>query len=110
MSFLKKTLASNPRTFHKPRCVYETYNGKIEASWLSNCVAYWNAQTNPVSTITELLPISIILKMKSSKQVCFINLKLFSRIFSKNILFIYSNSFTGCYDQNAAFSVRPGPC
>ena len=41
--------------------------------------------------------------MKSSKRVYFINIRLFSRIFCKNI-------FIGCYDKNTVFSVRSGTC
>ena len=52
--FEKKALASNPRPFQKPRCFYEIDNEKIEASQLSNCVAYWNDERNSASTVAEL--------------------------------------------------------
>ena len=60
LSFLKKAPASNPRPFHKPWFIYKIYNEKIEASQLSYCVAYWNAQTNP--TVTKLILKNEILK------------------------------------------------
>ena len=72
--FLKKALVNNPLPFHKSCCVYEIYNGKIEASQLSNCVMYWNAQRNPPSTVTELL--SIILKNEIFKASIFYQHKI----------------------------------
>ena len=50
----KKGACQQPHPFHKPRCVYEIYNGKIEASQLSNYVAYWNAQMNPLQKSKQL--------------------------------------------------------
>ena len=63
--------------------------GKPPFNQISNCLTYWNAQENPVSTVTELI--------NPLQQVYFINMRLFSKIFCKDI------------DQNTAFSVRSGP-
>ena len=62
-------IASNSRPFLWPRYFYQIYNGKIEKSQISNCVTYWNAQTNPTSTVTELL--SITLKNEILKAIKF---------------------------------------
>ena len=68
-----------------------------------SCHIYWNAQTRAAFTVPELL--SIILKNEILKASNFINIRLFSRIFQKQILFFFSKSFTGCYDQNTVFLV-----
>ena len=57
IAILKKTLASNLHSFRKSE------------SQLSNCTMYWNAQTNPASTVTE--PLSIILKNEILKASIF---------------------------------------
>ena len=49
-------------------------------------------------------------KMKSSKQVHFINIRLFDRIFYKTDFIHLFEIFFGCYDQNTMFSVRSGAC
>ena len=48
--------------------------------------------------------------MKSSKQVHFINIRLFNRIFYKTDFIHLFEIFFGCYDQNTMFSVRSGAC
>ena len=55
IAIFKKGACQQPRPFHKPRCVYEIYNGKIEVSQLSNYVTYWNAQMNPASKIKTII-------------------------------------------------------
>ena len=55
IAIFKKGTCKQLRPFHKPRCVYEIYNGKIEASQLSNYVMYWNAQMNPASKIKTII-------------------------------------------------------
>ena len=55
IAIFKKGDYQQPRPFHKPRCVYQIYNGKIETSQLSNYVTYWNAQMNPTSKIKTII-------------------------------------------------------
>ena len=68
--FEKAALASNPRPFQKPRCFYEIDNEKIEASQLSNCVAYWKDERNPASTVAELLPIILKNEILRASNFC----------------------------------------
>ena len=58
----EKALASNPRPFRKLFCVYEIFKGKIEVSQLSNCVTYWNAQTNPASKIKTIIYVKLTIR------------------------------------------------
>ena len=87
MPFLKKTLTSNPRPVYKPRCVYEIYTRKIEARQLTaSFQIVWRIATRKQIPLLQLQNYySFYWKMKSSKEVYFINIRLlFSRIFCKN--------------------------
>ena len=54
--------------------------GKPAFIQLSNCMTYWNSKTNPTSQ--NYYP--FYWKMKSSKQVYFINIRLLSRVLCRN--------------------------
>ena len=86
LPFLKKALPSNPHPFHKLCCVHEIYDDKIQVSELS---ASFQMVWRIVMPKLILLPLlqnhySLYWKMKSPKQVYFVNIRLFSRIFCKN--------------------------
>ena len=86
LPFLKKGLSSNPHPFHKLCCVHEIYNDKIQASEL---LASFQMVWCIVMPKLILLPLlknhySLYWKIKSPKQVYFVNIRLFSRIFCKN--------------------------
>ena len=55
IAYLKKVLASNLRHFHKARCAYEIWNGKIEASQLSNCGSYWKVRKESTSKMITII-------------------------------------------------------
>ena len=76
--------------------------GKLAFSQLSHYVTYWNVQTNPASTVTELL--AIILKNEILTASTFYQRK----IIQQNILQteIFSKSFTGWNVQSTVFSVK----
>ena len=57
IAIFKNGACQQPCFFHKPRCVYEIYDGKIETSQLLNYVKYWNAQMNPASKIRTVITV-----------------------------------------------------
>ena len=81
MPVLKKTLASNPRPFYKPRYVYEIYNWKIKASQLFK-LCHPLEYPNTLPQLQNYYP--LYRKIKSSKQIYFVSIRLISRIFCKN--------------------------
>ena len=90
---------------------YEIYNNKIEASQLSpsfQIVRPINAQRNPAPQLQNHYP--LYWKMKSSKQVYFINMRLLTKIFCKNSFYSFIRNLLLGVMIKILFSVRTGPC
>ena len=93
--FLKKALASSPRTFHIPRYIYQIYNGTIEASRVSGSFQIaWRIGIPNKSRFQLYNYYPLYWNYKFSTQVYFIDIRLlFSRIFYENRFYSFIQIF-----------------